>query len=104
MSKLEMYDATRAVWKVGTRADSARFALAVYNRTIREVYSISKWLPARSTYTDRTFEEKDYDFNKRKEFVGNIAPENVRKRYIGKSVAKYFRQGTQNPIRYVNVV
>ena len=34
------------------------------------------------------------------EFVGNIAPKYIRKRYKNKSVSALFSKGDQNPIRY----
>lgn len=37
----------------------------------------------------------------RYEFVGRIADEDVRKRYIDKSVASLFAAGEANPIKYI---
>jgi hypothetical protein len=37
------------------------------------------------------------------EFTGVLAPESLRAKYIGKSVAHYFPRGAANPIMYVNV-
>lgn len=37
------------------------------------------------------------------EFVGKIADDAMRKRYVGKSVRHYFSAGAQNPIQYVNL-
>jgi hypothetical protein len=36
------------------------------------------------------------------EFVGQIADDAVRDRYLGRSVAHYFKPGAQKPIMYVN--
>ena len=36
------------------------------------------------------------------EFVGVIASDGIRKKYVGKSVAGYFAKGSQNPVKYVN--
>ena len=52
--------------------------------------------------TNRDYREKDYDLSQRFEFVGNMAPENIVRRYVGKSVRAYFAPGAQNPIKYVN--
>lgn len=38
----------------------------------------------------------------RVEFVGKLAPEDVRKRYIGTSVREHLTSGAQNPCKYVN--
>ncbi len=43
-----------------------------------------------------------YDLSERYEFVGNLAPEHIQRKYIGKSVKAYFSPGAQNPIKYVN--
>jgi hypothetical protein len=101
MSDLELYDATRGVWKVGKRREKAKFAYCVYGTVIREVYSISAWVPAGSTMTGRDFSEKGYRLSERWEFVGRVALESARKRYVGKSVKTYFPKGVQNPIKYV---
>ena len=37
------------------------------------------------------------------EFTGRVAPEEVRSRYVGRSVAHYFRPGNVNPVMYLNV-
>ena len=102
MSALELYDATRGVWKVGDRCIAAEYAFCLYGGIVREVYTISAWVPAGSTMTGRNFEEKAYDMSKRREFVGKVAPEPIRKKYLGKSVRSYLTQGSQNPIKYVN--
>jgi hypothetical protein len=34
-------------------------------------------------------------------FEGKIAPKNVREKYINKSVSKYWKKGSRNPINYV---
>ena len=46
--------------------------------------------------------EPDEDFlSKRKAFVGSVAEENIRRRYLDKSVEAIFPNGAANPIRYV---
>ena len=42
------------------------------------------------------------DMPTRWEFVGKVADEEIRRKYIGKSVARYSAKGTRNPIKYVN--
>lgn len=36
------------------------------------------------------------------EFTGHSAPDVVRQRYVGKSVAGLWKQGAANPVTYVN--
>jgi hypothetical protein len=43
------------------------------------------------------------DLDRRIEFVGEVAPDNLRMKYKGKSVAHYFRFGAANPIMYLNL-
>jgi uncharacterized protein len=101
MSAEELYDTTRGVWKVAERRDRARLALAVYHGEVLEAYEIEAWHPAGSTaYTSRVIDVARY--GNRWEFTGRLAPEVVRNRYVGKSVAHYFEQGAANPVRYVN--
>jgi hypothetical protein len=102
MTPMELYDATRGVWKVAPDRHEADFAFCLFCGIVREVYEIAVWVPAGTTMTCRDYSEKDYDLSERCEFVGKIAPEPIRKKYVGKSVRHYFVPGTQNPIRYVN--
>ena len=53
MSDAELYDATRSAWKVGERADRVEYAFSVFEGVIREVYKITGWLPAGSTFSLR---------------------------------------------------
>jgi len=102
MSEVELYDATRGVWKIGPRRDRVRYALAVYQGIVKEVYEIAHWQPALTTpYATRKLDRAGAAG--RWEFVGKRASEAVRQQYLGKSVAAHFRQGNQNPIAYVNV-
>ncbi len=102
MSPIDLYDATRGIWKAGPRRERAQYAFSVYGGNVRSVYSIAAWVPAGSTMTARDYSEKDYELSERFEFVGNLAPESILHRYVGKSVRKYFAPGARNPIKYVN--
>lgn len=35
------------------------------------------------------------------EFVGRVAPDSVRRRYVGKYIGRLFRRGAQYPVAYV---
>lgn len=99
MSAIELYDTTPGIWKIGNDRTKAKFAMAVFEGVVQEVYEIQGWFPAGSTLSTRG-ELKD---ESRWEFVGHIAEDSVRSRYRMKSVRRYFPQGAQNPVRYVNV-
>jgi len=100
IGEAELYDATRGVWVVGKRREKAEFALAVYQGIVREVYRISRWLPAGSTFSARN--PRGLHMRGRWEFVGTIAQEKIRRKYVDRSVAAHFREKGRNPITYVN--
>ena len=96
----ELYEATRGVWKIGERRNHARFACAVFQGVIREVYTIERWHPA-GTAAYRTRNPADYMVQGRCEFVGHPAPDEIRDRYCRRSVRHILGPSSQNPIRYV---
>lgn len=86
------------------RAEHLQYVFAVYEGMVMEVYKITAWLPAYSTMNTRFISDetrnKDID-SKRKEFVGVIAPSEIRDKYIGGIVSDLFVKGNVNPIMYV---
>jgi len=102
MSSQELYDATRGVWKLGRRREGAQLAFAVESGIVREVYEIDRWHPAGSTsYVSRKAE--DVALPGRWEFTGRVAASEIRERYVGESVAHYFKPGARAPVLYVNL-
>lgn len=103
MSHEALYEATRGVWKAaGERRDCAKYAFAIADGVVREVYHIQQWHPAGSTEY-RTRSRQDVEVKGRWEFTGQLAPDSIRSTYVGQSVAHYFCRGNSNPILYVNV-
>jgi uncharacterized protein len=49
MSEVELYEATRGVWKIGKRREKADYAFAVFRGIVKEVYKITQWFPAGET-------------------------------------------------------
>lgn len=99
MSAEELYESTRGVWVVGERRHRARFAMAVYAGIVREIYEIESWHRAGTTpYATRLQAELANQKSKRWEFLGRVAAEPDRSRYIGRSVAHLFRVGQQSPV------
>jgi len=97
MSAEELYDVSRGVWKLGPRREEARYALAVFEGVVREVFAIERWHQAGTTpYRDRQLDRLDG----RWEFTGRVAEEPVRSRYLGHSVAAYLKKGLQSPVVY----
>lgn len=84
ISAQKLYDSTRASWIVGTKRDRAKFAIASYRGLVREVYEIEKW----QSNGDRW------------EFIGKIAKDEIRDKYLNQSLENYIKKGGQNPIRY----
>jgi uncharacterized protein len=101
MSRLELYDATRSAWRIGERRHVAEYAAAVYAGIIREVYRIAAWVPGGTTM-NALGDRRDGVDPTRLEFVGDVADETIRRRYVGRSVREHLPPGMQNPIRYVN--
>jgi len=66
-----LYEATRGVWRVNaTRAQGAKYAFAVFEGVVREVFRIEQWHRAGSTpYATR----RDVQVPGRWEFTGTIA-------------------------------
>jgi hypothetical protein len=99
MNPNELKEATRGIWRVGCRREKAEFAMAVFQGVMRQVYRIDRWLPASTRY--KTRDTAGFVESRRFEFEGNVA-RGKSKNYVGKSVRHLVRQGSQNPIRYVD--
>jgi len=99
MSPVELYDATRSAWVVGTNREKPSLAFAVYQGIIQEVYKIASWFPNNTTLNSRKTPAED-PRDERWEFVGRIADDSIRKRYRYNDVSDYM--GPRNPINYVN--
>ena len=101
MSSLELYEATRGIWKLGARRSGAKFAFAVFEGVVRDVFEIESWHRAGTTpYTTRPTE--GWEGSTRWEFTGHVADASIRDNYVDRSVAAYFRQGQRSPVAYVN--
>ena len=87
MTLTELYEATRKHWKVSIRrASRIKIACSVYRGIIRGVFTIHRWLPTPE--------------RRRSYFEGEDASQEIRDKYLHKSVAKYWKQGSQSPIKY----
>jgi len=101
MTPSELYDATRASWKLGPKRELASYAFAIFEGIVREVYEITVWLPAGSTFN--SLDPRGVQSPNRWEFLGRLASEHLRRRYINRDVSSYFKKGAQNPISYVGI-
>lgn len=99
LSALELYDITRGCWKRSINSvKDADYALAVVFGEVKEVYYIDRWVQAKD------LNRETIPYNARFEdgrigFIGEVAPEEIRDKYIGKSVANLFKKGDANPVR-----
>jgi len=104
----ELYNCTRGLWRLKKQhADRAKYAFAVYQGVIREVYEIGYWrlaspeskefwrarLMAQGKNPNPIINEGRY------EFVGKVAPSYIRQKYVGRQLPG---RRAQNPIRYFN--
>jgi len=104
MSELELFEATRGVWRNIPRDETIKYAFATYGGLIKEVYEIHGWVEAGiQQYFTRSFEHRD--LSKRWEFIGRKAPDNIRSLYLGKVISKersfgnpFVRVGASNTI------
>jgi hypothetical protein len=101
MTPGELYEATRGFWKVRADRNHVDYALAVYDSVVREVYRVEAWFKAGTTFTTR--DTSDRDLSGRWEFVGRVAENGVRRKYLYGDVSAEFPAGAQNPVKYVNV-
>lgn len=98
MSKEELYETTRGIWKVGEAGrNKVEYAFGLYQGIVLEVYRIKKWYPA-GTLKYRTRDTSGFKGSGRWEFSGSVA-EDIRDEYVDFSVGK----AGQNPVRYVNI-
>jgi hypothetical protein len=101
MSSSDLYEATRGVWKLSERRNGAKFAFAIFEGVVREVYEIHSWHPAgKNHYASRP--KVDVTISGRWEFLGQIASDEIRDKYVDHSVKRYLPAKAQNPIAYVN--
>lgn len=101
ISEQELYESTRGVWVIGNRKDKIKYVFAVFQGVVREVYKINKWHNAGTlSYKYREIDKDKYQ--NRWEFEGNVAHQQIREKYLKKSIRKYLSNGNQNPIKYVN--
>lgn len=105
ISPRELYEYTRSSWKLGeVNKKLVEYAFSMYKSTILEVYKIKGWFRGGEIFGGGD-ENHEREENDRWEFVGKIAPIDIREKYVGKVLAKTQRTqwGAQNPIRYLNI-
>ncbi len=99
MTPLELYEATRGIWRIGPRREQADYAMAVFQGIVREVYRIDRWYPA-GTLEYETRDDAGFKYNDppRWEFSGEVA-DDIRGQYVG----CYVGRGYQHAFLYKNI-
>jgi len=101
MSSLELYEATRGIWKLSARRTNAEFAFAIFEGVVRDVFKVDSWHRAGTTqYATRPTD--GWENSTRWEFIGRQADADIRSQYLDRSVAAYFKKGRRSPVVYVN--
>ena len=91
MSFDEIYFATKQAWIVGEKTrKTKRYVLSEYNGIIIEVFEIHRWYKVKT---------KNNIVNNRWGFDGKVAPQEVRMKYLNRSIAHIKKKGSQGSTR-----
>jgi uncharacterized protein len=90
----KIYQATKASWVIGKeKLNKIKFALSEYRGLIVEVFEVDEWYEV--PVVDKNGKQKiRWGFN------GKVASDEIRNKYINKSVAHAKKRGAANPIYY----
>jgi len=106
ITEQRLYDVTRFCWTVDiNRLENVRYIFAVYKGLVKEVYVSNEWIEIKQKdYIDMedivTCKLAEKRIVGRKYFNGEIAPEDIRKKYKNKAIKEYL--DGRYPIRYFN--
>lgn len=105
MSAQELYEASRGVWNLSpVTARDYHYVLALWEGLVVEVYRVGRWQPAHPChYPTRVLKPEDFIPEPGvlcTEFDGEVASDDIRQQYLGKSVRKYFSSGGQVGCQY----
>ena len=96
----ELYNATRSAWKINlARANNVEYVLSVHQGIVKEVYQVSGWYDAGATFVPK---REDIIGSGRYEFVGTVAEDTIRDKYLNKSVKHLFKKENAQPVMYFN--
>lgn len=94
-----IYGATKEIWRIGKdRIKGLKYVLSEYRGLIIEVFKVDEWYPKERPYNSNSKKAGQtytgYGFN------GHIAEDEVRNKYINKSITHKKVKGRSNPISY----
>jgi predicted HNH restriction endonuclease len=103
LSQEEQYDGYRGIWKISkSKAKDLKYAFAIHNNIIKNVYIIDKWHDGNTTtYKTKRINSNDPKIKDRIEFTGKI--DLNMQHFIGKDVSIYYSRGEANPIKYMEL-
>lgn len=94
-----IYNATKETWTIDKRKlDSLKYVLSEYKGLIVEVFEVEEWYEKERGYTPKSKKfgqtKIGYGFN------GKVANDQIRNKYINKSIAHTKKKGAASAIRY----
>lgn len=101
-----IYEATRGIWvinlnqvkDVANNTLKKRYVLSEYQGVIVEVFEVTDWIILKRGYNKGA---KNYGEERNGVgFVGHVANDDVRKRYIYKTIAHKKKRGEASPVKY----
>ncbi len=97
----ELFESTKGIWKIGKRREKADFVFSVYQGLVKEVYKVNKWHES-GTLVYRFRDSSQFAQADRWEFDGELANDELRRKYKNKAVRTYLPNRIRNPIFYIN--
>jgi hypothetical protein len=95
MTADELYESTHGWWRLGTRKNGAKYAMAVSAGVIRAIYKIDSW-------ELRTEGKRGYKKGEKPRFGFNGRLITELDQYLNKSVKHLYKVGEQTPFKYLN--
>ena len=102
MSREALYDATRGCWKYKKKTlERADYALSVAFGVVKEVYKINRWERSENEIRATIPYDKKLDEG-RMIFIGEVANDDIRDKYIGNRVDHLFKKGNVHPVMIIS--
>ncbi len=97
-----LYDCTRGAWKNRlSYVEQANYALSVQNGIVLEVYKILDWQLASKANERSTVPYNPQTDDGRVLFIGEVAPDVIRNRYLNASVKPLYKRGEASPVKVI---
>ena len=101
MTPVELYDRTRGCWKRKLESvEKAEYVLSVVFGEVKEVYKVNCWTTAEKLNRETRPYNPETDTD-RIGFIGEVAEEPIRGKYIGNNVSLLYKQGEADPVKII---